>query len=181
MPASSDVVHIRRARPADARAIAEVHVATWREAYRDLLPQELLEALSVDRRADFWQSQLDVTPADLLPWVAESNGDLSGFVHSGPSRDADATPAIGEVYAIYVLPECWDQGVGRDLLRHAERDLAARGYSEARLWVLADNARARRFYEKAGWSSGATRTDTIGDIEVEEVRYDKVLETSRIS
>jgi ribosomal protein S18 acetylase RimI-like enzyme len=180
MPACIDVVHIRRARPSDARAIAEVHVATWREAYRELLPREFLAALSVERRVGFWDAELQVTPADRMPWLADSGGKVSGFVSAGPSRDDDAHPDTGEVYAIYVLPECWDKGVGRDLLRHAERDLIAHGYTEARLWVLADNVRARRFYEKTGWTVDATRTEVIGDYEMEEVRYRKPLEASRL-
>jgi ribosomal protein S18 acetylase RimI-like enzyme len=180
MPACIDVVRIRRARPTDARAIAQVHVDTWQAAYRDLLPSKLLTALSVERRAAFWESELKPTPAERMPWIAESNGEVVGFVSSGPSRDADAIPATGEVYAIYVLPDCWDKGVGRDLLRHAEHDLLADGYSVASLWVLAGNVRARQFYERSGWSVDATRTDEFGDVEVEEVRYRKRLEASRL-
>lgn len=181
MPACGDIVHIRRARADDARAIAQVHVDTWREAYRGLLPAEYLSALSVDRRETFWASELKVTPAERMPWLADSAGTVAGFVSAGPSRDEDAVSATGEVYAIYVRPECWDRGVGRDLLGHAERDLRGHGYTEARLWVLAGNERARRFYEKAGWVAGPARTDHIGDIEVEEVRYSKVLEASRLA
>lgn len=180
MPACIDVVHIRRARPTDARAIAQVHVDTWREAYRELLPPGFLTGLSVDRRTGFWDSELRVTPAERMPWIAESEGRVAGFASSGPSRDADATPTTGEVYAIYVLPDCWAKGVGRDLLHHAERDLLEHGYSEARLWVLADNIRARRFYEKAGWAVDATRLEDIGGIEVEEVRYRKPLDASHL-
>jgi hypothetical protein len=46
---------IRKATPEDARAIAEVHVKSWRAAYRDLLPQDFLQGLSVDRREQQWQ------------------------------------------------------------------------------------------------------------------------------
>jgi ribosomal protein S18 acetylase RimI-like enzyme len=178
--ACTGVVHIRRARAADARAIAEVHVRTWQSAYRELLPHEFLAGLSVDARERFWQSELEVTPAERMPWLAESDGQVVGFVSTGPSRDADATPSTGEVYAIYVTPDCWDKGVGRDLLHHAENDLRQHGYSEARLWVLADNARARRFYERAAWTVDATRHETIGAVELEEVRYRLALESSRV-
>ncbi len=45
---------IRTARPDDARSVAEVHVASWRHAYRGLLPDDYLERLSVDDREAMW-------------------------------------------------------------------------------------------------------------------------------
>lgn len=174
----NDAIRIRRASPGDARAIANVHVATWRDAYRDLLPADFLDALSADVRERWWRSELDVTPAARRPWVADSGGEVVGFVSAGAGRDSDAPAGRGEVYAIYVLPDCWDRGVGRDLLAHAERDLHELGYSDATLWVLAGNDRARRFYEVAGWAPAGTRRDTIGGVEVDEVRYRKSLGSS---
>jgi ribosomal protein S18 acetylase RimI-like enzyme len=180
MPGCSDVVHIRRARPTDARAIAEVHVGTWREAYHGLLPASFLAGLSVETRERFWSSELGVTPTERMPWLAESGGQVVGFVSAGPARDVDARPEVGEVYAIYVLPDCWDRGVGRDLLRHAESDLRSHGYSAATLWVLADNNRACRFYERSGWLRDGARTESIGGIELEELRYRLTLDRSRV-
>ena len=176
MPACSGVVHMRRARREDARAIAEVHVKTWQHAYRDLLPHDLLAGLDVDARERFWRSELGVMPADRMLWLADSAGEVAGFASVGPSRDADAPASVGEIYAIYVLPECWDRGVGADLLRRAEHDLREHGYAAATLWVLAGNERARRFYERAGWWLDGERTERIGDVEVDEVRYRRVLE-----
>jgi ribosomal protein S18 acetylase RimI-like enzyme len=169
-------VRLRRARPEDAPAIAAVHVETWRQAYSDVLPAAFLDALDVGRRRELWDAQLRATPADRRPWVAEIDDRVVGFVSSGPSRDADARDAVGEVYAIYVVPDCWGTGIGRDLLRRAERDLRDHGYPRATLWVLADNQRARRFYEAAGWTPADTRTETIGGKEVEEVRYRRTIE-----
>jgi ribosomal protein S18 acetylase RimI-like enzyme len=177
--ACTGMVHLRRARPTDARAIAQVHVRTWQHAYRDLLPAEFLAGLSVDARESFWRSELDVIPADRAPWLAESNGEVVGFASVGLSRDPDSIGTTGELYCIYVLPECWDKGVGAELLSHAERDLSGHGYREATLWVLADNERARRFYEQAGWHRDGERIDRIGDIEMNEVRYRRTLEPSR--
>ena len=83
---------------------------------------------------------------------------------SGGSRDDKAKPGEGEVYAIYVLPDCWSRGIGRNLLAHAERDLVTGGYSEAILWCFAANQRAREFYERAGWhhDGGTTERDIGG-------------------
>jgi ribosomal protein S18 acetylase RimI-like enzyme len=176
------MVHIRRAKETDARGMAEVHVHTWQEAYSDTLPPAFLNALSVDAREGYWRDELHTVAPDRRPWVAEAGGTVVGFVASGAARDEAAHPSTGEVYAIYVLPDCWDKGVGRTLLAHAERDLIAHGYDEAVLWVLADNRRARAFYEITGWhADGGTKHDTIGGREVMEVRYRLVLERSRVA
>jgi ribosomal protein S18 acetylase RimI-like enzyme len=177
----SAIIHMRRARAADARAIADVHVRTWREAYHDLLPAEFLAALDVDARERHWGSELAVMPADRMPWLADSHGEVVGFASIGPSRDVDAGPATGEIYAIYVVPDFWARGVGADLLRRAEHDLLEHGYTDATLWVLADNERARRFYERAGWWLDGERLDKIGGFEIREVRYRRMLDASRVS
>ncbi len=172
MAACDGVVHLRRAREDDARGIAEVHVATWQHAYRGLVPAHVLDSLTVESREQFWRSEIAVLPADRRPWIADADGRVAGFVSVGPSRDGDATGATGEVYAIYVTPDCWDRGVGRNLLAHAERDLASHGYTEATLWVLAGNERARRFYEAAGWhSDGVEKRETYAGAELVEARY----------
>ncbi|MEO8626444.1 MAG: GNAT family N-acetyltransferase [Candidatus Limnocylindrales bacterium] len=176
------IVHIRRAIEADARGIAEVHVRTWQQAYRGTLPLAFLQALSVDTREVFWRDELHALAPDRRPWVAETGRGIVGFVSAGLGRDEAAPPLTGEVYAMYVLPDCWDRGVGRTLLAHAEHDLVDHGYSEAEMWILSDNDRARGFYEKAGWrADGGIKRVAIGGEEFEEVRYRLTLEKSNVA
>lgn len=176
------MVHLRRAREGDAEAIARVHVQTWREAYRGLLPDAFLASLSVEARQRFWSNHLGVLAPDRRPWLADADGEVVAFAYAGPGRDQDAPSSTGEVYAIYVLPECWERGLGRNLLRHAERDLLAHGYDEATLWVLESNERARRFYEAAGWQfDGTGKVERQGEIELREARYRRALDPSRLS
>lgn len=176
MAACDGVVHMRRANESDARAIAEVHVRTWQVAYRGVVPAPMLDALNVDARERFWQREVAVLVSERRPWLADAGGEVAGFVSAGPSHDDGAPPSTGEVYAIYVDPACWHRGVGRNLLAHAERDLRGHGYADATLWVLADNERARRFYEASGWQpDGTTKTDNFAGTELAEVRYRKPL------
>jgi ribosomal protein S18 acetylase RimI-like enzyme len=182
MGSCDGVVDIRPARKVDARGIAEVRVRTWQKAYRDILPTEFLNGLSVDAGERRWRDVLSAPAPERGTWVAESAGQVVGFVTSGAVRGQPAQPLTGEVYAIYVLPDCWDRGVGRTLLARAERELMERGYATAMLWVLADNQRARTFYERAGWhADGGTKQDTFGGREVAEVRYRIDLERSRLA
>ena len=162
---------IRRAVSADAEAIAEVHIATWMVAYRGQLPDAFLASLAEGRtrRVAAWRAALE--SEEQRVFVAERDGRVVGFAHVGRSRDPDPT-GPGEVYAIYVHPDAWDTGTGRDLMRAGLRELRQLGYREAMLWVLATNERARRFYESCGWRpDGADKIDRRGDVALHEVRY----------
>jgi GNAT superfamily N-acetyltransferase len=162
---------IRRATPEDARAIAEVHVASWLAAYRGLLPDEALAALDVDVRSERWR---EVLAAGSHTLVAEADGGVYGVASIGRSRDPDAGTDVGELYGLYLRPERWDQGLGRALHDAAVDDLRAQGFAEATLWVLDTNERARRFYERQGWrADGSVRSDRVGERRtlVDEARY----------
>jgi len=101
------------------------------------------------------------------------DGAVVGFVAVGPTHDEQGD---GELYAIYVHPDHWDTGVGRELIEAGEQRLRVLGHRDAHLWVLDDNPRARRFYEIAGWSTdGAVRRIEAFGFELDEVRYVKQL------
>jgi GNAT superfamily N-acetyltransferase len=89
--------------------------------------------------------------------------------------EAGAGGQVGEVYALYVTPDWWSTGTGRSLMSRAVAALTDAGYARAVLWVLEANARARRFYERAGWApDGASNVlDGLGG--VVEVRYARSL------
>lgn len=165
---------VRAATPEDAPAIAHVHVSTWQRAYRGVLPTAHLDTLSIPLRTEFWATFLADVPHRSRLHVAEDPGEgVVGFAGTCPTRDADCDPeATGEVAAIYVLDEHWGDGTGTALLSASLGGLRADGFSEATLWVLADNPRAHRFYEREGWVlDGAERHDVFADHRVAEVRF----------
>ena len=161
---------VRRATEADAEAIAYVHVRTWQSAYRHLFPPQELDALPIAPRVAAWRRQLAGSAGAHGVLVDDAR---SGFASVGPSRDEDG---VGELYAIYVRPERWGTGVGRELIAAAEEELRALGFAEATLWVLDDNPRARAFYAACGWrpDGGAKRGVHLG-VAVDELRYRKSL------
>jgi ribosomal protein S18 acetylase RimI-like enzyme len=164
-------VRIREATPADAEAIARVHVETWQVAYRGIVADEILDGLSVVRRAQGWRewwSSGEVAKQALF--VAEADGPVIGFANAGSSRDADASDDTGEIRAIYVLADYWDIGAGRALMDRGLEALAKR-YRRATLWVLERNERGRRFYDRGGWQAdGASQAlESLGGLI--EVRY----------
>jgi ribosomal protein S18 acetylase RimI-like enzyme len=105
-------------------------------------------------------------------------GEVVGFAMVRPEQargDAAAEPGRGELAAINVHPAAWGTGAGTALLDAAERTLAQQGFPRAVLWVAAQNPRARRFYERQGWThDGVDTVDEIGG-PVPTTRYSKSL------
>jgi GNAT superfamily N-acetyltransferase len=163
---------IREALPKDARDIAEIHVRSWRAAYRGQLTDEFLDGLNVEDRLEMHRLALEAPPVEYRMWLAEEDGRAIGFAVTGKSEDADADERTAEVFAIYLDPERVGTGVGRHLFSHAVDDLRNRGFRSATLWVLETNESARRFYEVAGWTlDGATTSERV-DCEMRPtVRY----------
>jgi GNAT superfamily N-acetyltransferase len=156
-------VELREAQRGDELAVAEVHVRSWQEAYRGLMPDEYLDALDPRDRATRYTFEAadPAAPTTVLAVRAGADGEGSilGFMTICPSRDGDA-PGLGEVVALYVDPDRHLGGVGRLLMAEARRRLREAGFTEALLWVLDGNDRAARFYEREGWSpDGATRVE----------------------
>jgi L-amino acid N-acyltransferase YncA len=166
---------IRAATETDARGVAEVHVAAWKTAYRGLMPDSVLDALSVPEREEIWQRIVAQQKLQLL--VAEDDRKIVGFVNFGPCRDPDALGFAGEILAIYVDPKRWHEGIGQELLATALSGLKSAGFKEAMLWVLDSNSRARIFYERAGFAfDGAARSELVGDnATLRDVRYRRPL------
>jgi len=131
----------------DADAIERVRTDTWRDAYRGLLPDSLLDGLGYD--ATRRRALVAALPPHQFVLVAEEDGTVVGFCIGGRSRSSDDRFA-GEVYAIYVLPEHHGRGIGRALLVAAAKELADRGFGSMIIWVLRENAPSRRFYERMG-------------------------------
>jgi len=161
---------VRAACPDDAQPIAAVHVATWRDAYAGLLPDELLAGLDSSEWAERWRGRLAAPAGGVFTLVFGADGRVRGFASGGPSRDEFNG---GEVHAIYVDPGCQGRGAGRRLLAAATRLLADAGFAGASLWVLSGNHPARGFYESQGWHRDGTEhqwTPSDG-VSVPEVRY----------
>jgi ribosomal protein S18 acetylase RimI-like enzyme len=166
---------VRRARLEDAKAIAAIHVHAWQVAYQGIVSSEVLGAMSVEQREGVWRQNLARGASET--WVAEGGDQLHGWISAAHSRDSDAQPTTGEVWAIYVDPAYWRQGVGRRLWSKAEERLRASAFSEVTLWVLKENSRAIAFYESNGLAidPGSEKTITLGGAELLEIRLRKQL------
>ena len=166
---------LRPAEPADAMAVASVHVRAWQVAYRDLLPADYLAGLKPEERAARYTFG-GTDPRQPMTTVAvDETGTVRGFVTTCAARDPDL-PGYGEVAAIHVDPDWWGRGAGQALLASARAYLLDSGFTRALLWVLVGNVRAERFYVKDGWApDGTQRTDTVWGVQVNDQRYRRTL------
>ena len=142
--------NIRPAVVHDARAIAEVHVESWRSTYRGIFPDALLNGLSVEKRESSWRERLAaLEPASAITMVGcDTGGNVVGFV-SGSKERTGQLGCDGELYAIYLRQESQRKGLGALLVRQFVHELDARGFGSMAVWVLALNP-SRRFYECLG-------------------------------
>jgi ribosomal protein S18 acetylase RimI-like enzyme len=157
------VAQIRIATPNDAPALAEMHVASWRETYTGLISDKMLSSLSIEARAAAWARimQESTTDRSTVIFLAEHEGTITGFGSCGAQRTAALRDKgyDGEVTAIYVLREFQKRKIGTSLFSAMCSDLTHRGFKGAALWVLRENLRARRFYEHLAGNVVAERED----------------------
>lgn len=164
------MVEVRPAVENEGWAIGGLRHRAWQAAYRGRLPDAVLDELPVDEEK--WQEIARGERGEERLWVAFAGGKIVGYCHTGPSRDVDAPPGGDEVYALYVEPDLLGFGVGNALFDRAVADLRERGSEQVTLWVLEGSARARRFYEVAGWApDGSRRDDCEGIAGAPAVRY----------
>ena len=164
-------VTIRAADQADGGPIARVHIDSWRTTYEGIVSAEYLAGLSYRDRESRWNEALTTDHLATGIFVAETaGGDVVGFADGGPEREGNRTYR-GELYAIYVLQEHQNRGLGRHLVSAVAQRLLDDGFSSMLVWVLEDNRRACRFYESLGGEWVARKTVAIGGADLKEVSY----------
>jgi len=163
-------VGLEPATAGDASAIAELHAASWRSAYRDLLPASFLDTEVERNRLRLWTERMArFDPQRQLVLKAVDRDALVGFA----CVLLDAEPRQGALLDnLHVAPACKGQGIGTTLLRECERWAISCAASSLYLWVLADNLAARQFYEFRGGTAARTRTvELVPGVVVPEVQY----------
>jgi ribosomal protein S18 acetylase RimI-like enzyme len=139
-------ITIRGARVGDAQAIADVHDAAWRDAYRGIIPGRELEKMVARRGPKWWQTA--IRRGSRLS-VLDFDDCIGGYASYGRNR-VPALPYGGEIFELYLAPQFQGIGFGRRLFDAARKDLAEHGYATVLVWALADNDRALGFYARLG-------------------------------
>jgi ribosomal protein S18 acetylase RimI-like enzyme len=139
-------VDIRRAEPSDAIAISEVHHEAWQYAYTGIIPYRALNAM-INRRGAQWWANAIRRAATVL--VIEVGGKVAGYATIGRNR-ARELKQEGEIYELYLRPECQGIGLGTRLFTEARGRLKAHGLHGLVVWALEENTNAISFYAGAG-------------------------------
>ena len=158
---------VRPATLDDLDAIVAVHVAGFRTGNVPHLPPDQRDRLNEERAAAVWDGMIAAPPPGTEVLVAtDDRGRVVGLACAGRARDHDVAESAGELYALYVDPESWGQGHGRELDAAARAHLRSALFTSAVLWVLEANAGARAFYEHCGWQADGCRRDHAGAVAV---------------
>ncbi|MET8280166.1 GNAT family N-acetyltransferase [Micromonospora sp. NPDC005174] len=167
-------VTLRPASDQDLMGVGALHQRSRVAAYSSFLPAEALAEPTGEAMGRYWAERWRWERDDHRLTVAERAGTLVGFSYLGPDDEDD--PATGLLNAIHLDPREQGRGIGRALMVDALDDMRARGWRHAALWVLRENAHARSFYERGGWTStGTEREEHIGAALTPQLRYTRPL------
>ncbi len=170
---------VRPAQRADAATIARLQVATWRSAYAEILPAEVLAELDLEQTEEQWRQTIEHGPAQVF--VATEGDWLVGFGVAGPapegeSASADGTPApdadtVALIGALLVEPRWGRRGHGGRLLATAAQAMCKTGATRGIVWVPERDSASLAFYRGAGWETdGTVRTLDAGGRPLRELR-----------
>jgi ribosomal protein S18 acetylase RimI-like enzyme len=138
---------IRPAATEDGPAVAAVRVVSWRAAYRGIVPDSLLATMN-SNEAHWCKIAAGAEPGTRM-LVCEEVGRVAGFACYGTARPPHFELS-GELYATYFLPKMIGKGYGAAIMLEAMAGLKGLGHDDMMLWVIENNVRARRFYERLG-------------------------------
>ncbi|WP_431953955.1 N-acetyltransferase family protein [Actinacidiphila sp. bgisy167] len=156
----------------DIDAVAAVRVRGWQAAYAEIVPRSYLDAMDAVADAERRREWFDAGGSRVDNLVAADGDEVTGWAALGPYRGEPDDAEVGELYAIYVRPDRIGRGHGRALMAAVRARAVERGFRSLRLWVLADNAPALRFYERSGFApDGADQIETYDRVPLKELRY----------
>jgi ribosomal protein S18 acetylase RimI-like enzyme len=175
---------IRPATMRDAKAIAELHASAAQATLHGLVPEAQIQALAtaaaMEKRLAYWREAIEFL--DPQVHVAADEAQVIGFVAFDRSRDAKTPATTGEIWALYVEPGHWDQGVGLALWDAAREGLVDEGCTKVTAWLSLHNDRALRFFDLAGFkremgtAQTVTKADAMGNLKLEEIRLKRALD-----
>lgn len=149
----------------DVLEISRIYENSWKHAYKNIIPQDYLDSIPSARWAG------SITKDGMKNLVVTENGRIIGTAAICRSR-WEKFSGYGEIVSIYLLPEYMGKGYGNRLLKRCIEELSKLGFDRILLWVLEENIRARKFYEKNGFAcSEEYLNDNIGGKELREVMY----------
>ncbi len=163
-------VTIRKAVSGDEKVLAFIQTQSWKAAFRDMIPADTLARLTDCQKAEEMYARVLEKP-EIRVALESVDGGPHGIIAWSKNR-FDLGDDTAELICIHSLPNMWGRGFGSAMLERALGEMTRAGFHRVILWVFAENGRARRFYEKHGFSLTGNTQTAYG---AEEVMYEKRL------
>jgi ribosomal protein S18 acetylase RimI-like enzyme len=160
------LIKVRRARAADADALAAVFAACWRNAYTGIIPYMHLEQL-IRARDDTWWENAIKREGDIL--ILDVSGIVAGYATFGRSRHR--TKHRGEIYELYLAPVYQGIGLGEYLFEACRQSLDMQNLNGMIVWALADNQAACDFYWRRGGRAVAEVKEQFGSAKLSKIGF----------
>lgn len=165
---------IRYADITDAEIMGEIHSRSWKAAYKNIVPDSILNKISAENRQKYFEKVLSERIEENVLIYADDKA--VGLMCIGKCRDIDQGIGCGEIWGIYLLPEYWNRGIGTYLINWGLNELKNRKFRKVTLWVLEENLNARTFYEKMGFRHDGTIKEIFLGKKLKEYRYEKTID-----
>jgi len=157
---------VRKAKETDAAQMAETYIKAWKAAYAHILPTKHVDRMQPHLYLTAFRELIKDNQICVL--VAQQDETTNGFAVADPNHENFK----GELVSLYTDPDFWGKGTGQTLLEHAVNYLRESNCETAFLWVMEDNARARRFYERNNWiRSAETRERNREEKTITDLKY----------
>lgn len=155
---------IERVKPGDEAVLAHIQTSAWKAGFRDILAADILERYTqTDKATAMYRQLLEQKVGN--GYILKVEGQPHCIAFWDATRDSDM-PGYAELICIHSLQDRWRKGFGSRMMERVLQDMTAAGYEKAMLWVFEDNTRARRFYEKHGFTASDKAKTSFGTTEV---------------
>lgn len=159
-------MQIRTARVGDEKSIADVIVNTWKDAYRDIVPDSFINSLTTEKHEKLFRENIKNGTETILVLVNPKN-QIIGVVCGGQDRSGIYDC---ELVAIYILPDYQKRGYGKWLFRELIEEHKKNQYRSMIIWTFRDN-KDRQFYEILGGLVREEKNISFDGIEIAIVGY----------
>ena len=157
------IAHIRRVKIGDENSLAYVQTESWKEAFKEIVPADLLlKCTEMERATAMYKKLLEEHKGN--GYILELDGKPHCIAYWDATREKDMI-GFAELICIHSLKDGWNKGYGSLMMKQLLDDVKKAGYSKIMLWVFDNNLRAIRFYEKHGFVASGKKQPALGAVE----------------
>lgn len=164
-------VTIRKVRLGDEKTLAYIQTESWKAAFAQIVPADLLEKCTELARAENMYAKL-LHENKGNGYILKVDDQPHCIAYWDATREKEM-PEYAELICIHSLQDRWHQGYGSQMMEHVLEDIKRVGFEKVMLWVFEENTRAISFYKKHGFVANGKRQEALGSI---EVMYEKDLQ-----